>query len=70
MKIGQRVKVSRNNDNESYDSFRDKVLIVTHSSNKGEYYDSGMYPQKLMSFETEDGEEVPYSLYECEVELV
>ena len=65
--VGKKVMVSDLNDNESYDEFRDKVLIITHSSNKGYTYDETMYPQMLMSFKTEDGEEVSCSLYEYEV---
>lgn len=69
-KVGQKVKVSSENDNDNYDSFRDKVLIITHAEVGGLGYDDGMYPEKLMCFETEDGEEVPFSLYEYEVEAV
>jgi hypothetical protein len=66
-KVGQKVKVSESNDNENYDSFRDKILIITHAETGGLGYDEGMYPEKLMDFETEDGEEVPFALYEYEV---
>lgn len=69
-KVGQKVKVSRSNDNENYDSFRDKVLIITHAEAGGRGYDEGMYPEKLMSFETEEGEDVPFSLYEYELESI
>ena len=66
-KVGQKVKVSESNDNENYDSFRDKILIITHAETGGLGYDEVMYPEKLMDFETEDGEEVPFALYEYEV---
>jgi len=69
-KVGQRVKVSSKNDNDSYDSFRDKILIITHAKVGGRGYDNVMYPEKLMCFKTKDGEEVPFSLYEYEVEVV
>lgn len=69
-KVGQTVKVSSENDNDNYDSFRDKVLIITHAEIGGMGYDIGMHPEQLMCFETEDGEEVPFSLYEYEVEAV
>lgn len=69
-KVGQRVKISSENDNDNYDSFRDKVLIITHAETGGPGYDNSMYPEKLMCFETEDGEEVPFSLYEYEIEAV
>ena len=69
-KVGQKVKVSSATDNDNYDSFRDKVLIITHTELGGFWYDYSMYPEKLMYFKTEDGEEVPCSLYEYEVEAV
>lgn len=68
--VGQKVKVSSTNDNECYDSFRNEVLIITHSEVGGLGYDSGMYPQKLMCFKTLKGDEVPCSLYEYEVERI
>ena len=69
-KIGQKVKVSSENDNASYDPFRDKVLIITHAETEGRGYDNSMHPEKLMCFETEEGEDVPFSLYEYEIEAV
>ena len=68
--VGQKVKISSSNDNENYDSFRGKVLIIVDSGVGGRGYDDSMYPQSLMSFETEEGEEVPFSLYEYEVESI
>ncbi len=67
-KVGQRVKVSGANDNENYDYFRDKVLVITSARAGGLGYDDSMYPEQLYLLETEDGEEVPFSLYEYEVE--
>ena len=69
-KVGQKVKVSRENDNENYNSFRDKILIITHCEVGGLGYDTCLYPQKLMSFKTENGGRVPFSLYEYEIEVV
>jgi hypothetical protein len=66
--IGKKVKVISNNDN--YDSFRDKVLIITHADNKGNGYDSGLYPEMLCSFKTTSGKQIPFSLYEYEFELI
>lgn len=46
--IGQRVKVSPENDNENYDSFRNKVLIITHvakSEKDHPGFDSGLKGQ-------------------------
>jgi len=70
-RIGDKVKVSSENDNDNYDSFRDKVLIVENiatSENDTCAYDSSMNGMQLMDFTTEQGEEVPFSLYEYEVE--
>ncbi len=69
-KVGSKVKVSTDNDNENYDSFRDKVLIVTHvskdeSDHKG--YDSSVSPNYLYDLKTIDGEEVNCSLYDYEL---
>lgn len=69
-KLNQRVKVSTDNDNENYDSFRDKILIITHvatSSNDHPGYDSGMDGEGLYDFVTEAGEDVHSSLYDYEL---
>lgn len=69
--IGDRVMVASENDNENYDSFRDKVLIVTHVANSIEEhggYDDSVDGMALYDFETEDGEDVDCSLYEYEIE--
>jgi hypothetical protein len=68
--VGQKVKISSSNDNENYDSFRGEILVIVDSEVGGRGYDDSMYPQRLMSFETEEGEEVPFSLYEYEVESI
>jgi len=70
MKIGDKCKVSPANDNENYNSFRNKVLIVTHvARNKNEHssYDSSVYPQKLYDLKTLKGEQIGYSLYDYEL---
>ena len=69
-KVGDRVKVHPNNDNDGYDSFRDKILIITHADNKGIGYDEGMYPQGLYSFKDEEGREIGSSLYDYELRKV
>lgn len=71
--IGDKVMVASDNDNTCYDSFRDKVLIITHvATSKEDHlgYDEGMNGMALYDFETEDGEEVHNSLYEYEIESV
>jgi hypothetical protein len=57
-------------DNENYTEFLDKKLVVTHiayNTDQHPGYDESVSPQALMDFETVDGEEVPFSLYEYEV---
>lgn len=64
-KIGSKVKVSPENDNENYDSFRNKVLTVSNvATNEREHpgYDTGMNGQALYDF---DG--IPCSLYDYEL---
>lgn len=68
-KIGDRVKIS--SDNHNYDSFMDKVLTVVNiatSESDNYFYDPSVDGMQLMDFITEEGEEVPFSLYEYEVE--
>ena len=69
-KIGSRVRVAPENDNENYNSFRDKVLIVIHvARNKYEHpgYDESVSPDKLYDFKLEDGTPVGCSLYDYEL---
>ena len=60
-------------DNECYDSFRDKQLVITHVAYSKEDhpgYDSGLKGEALCDFETIDGEPVHVSLYEYEFDLI
>jgi len=69
-KLNQRVKVSPDNDNESYDSFRDEILIITHvAKDKNEHpgYDESVSPEYLYDLKTESGKEVYCSLYDYEL---
>jgi len=79
--IGNRVKVSVNNDNENYDEFRGKVLIVEEiylSEEDHMHYDYEQFSEdpnsngmQLVDLTTEeDGEDVPFSLYEYELEML
>jgi len=71
MEVGDRVRISRDNDNDNYDKFRGLVLYVIKAEIGGIGYDECMYPEKLMSFVVEGTvEDVPFSLYEYEVEEV
>jgi hypothetical protein len=67
---GKTAKIKASNDNENYDPFRAKELIITHASNNGNGYDSGMYPEMLCDFKCADGTEFPFALYEYEFDLI
>lgn len=69
-KLNQRVRVSPENDNDSYNSFKDEVLIITHvakdkSTHPG--YDESVSPEYLYDLKTESGKDVPCSLYDYEL---
>ena len=69
-KLNQRVRVSPENDNENYDSFRDEVLIITHVAKDGQDhpgYDSSISPEYLYDLKTASGKEVHCSLYDYEL---
>ncbi len=68
-KIGSLVRVAPDNDNEGYDSFRDKTLRVTHvATNQKQHpgYD-GSTGEALYDLETQDGEAIGSSLYNYEL---
>jgi hypothetical protein len=65
-KIGERVKIASDNDNDNYNKFRGKTLIITNvATNKEQHrgYDSSMEGMALYDFKG-----VPFSLYEYELE--
>lgn len=69
-KINQRVRVSPENDNDCYNSFKDKVLIITNvATNEDQHpgYDNGVHPNYLYDFKTENGKQVGCSLYDYEL---
>lgn len=74
-KKGQKVKVSPENDNECYNDFRDKVLIITHvatSTQDHPGYDEGINvkgepKQALYDLETLSGDSIGCSLYDYEL---
>ena len=68
--IGDKVKVSSENDNEGYDDFRDEILVVTYVALSREDhlgYDEGV-GQALYELETLDGKPIGLSLYDYELE--
>lgn len=70
-KVGDMVRVNPNNDNECYDSFMDKMLVITHvakDSNECMGYDSSMSPERLYDLkEFRSGKCVGCSLYDYEL---
>lgn len=68
--IGKKVKVT--SDNECYDSFRDKTLIIIHvarSTAEHPGYD-GVNGEPLCDFVAEDGTEIHNSLYSWEFKVI
>jgi len=69
-RLNQRVKVAPDNDNESYDSFRDDILIITHvAKDKSQHpgYDESVSPEYLYDLKKENGEQIHCSLYDYEL---
>lgn len=66
--IGKKARII--SDNDGYDKWRDKTLVITHVSNEGSGYDAAAFPEMLCDFDCEDGSEFPCALYEYEFELV
>lgn len=67
--IGKRVRII--SDNENYERFQGKTLIITHASNEGRGYDTGMYPEMLCDFKIQGSKkEFPFALYEYEFKVL
>ncbi len=67
-KIGDKVRIVSRNEN--YIKYMGQDLIITHiATNKNNHqgYDDSMGGEQLLDLRTKDGEEVPFSLYEYEV---
>lgn len=70
MKINTQVMVTPSNDNDCYDKFRNKVLIVTHTARSIKDhpgYDEEMEGEVLHDLEDLEGNSIPCSLYSCEL---
>lgn len=70
-KVGTRVMVAEDNDNENYDSFRHLTLVVTSiATNRQQHpgYDDSMGGMPLYDLETKDGNSIGSSLYEYELD--
>lgn len=71
-KIGDKVKVAHFNDNENYNAFRNKVLIidgVTRNTDEHFGYDEGMGDEYLYNLTDLDGNLINCALYDYELEL-
>jgi hypothetical protein len=69
-KVGDKVKIAVENDNENYDGFREQILIVESvARGKEEHpgYDDSMEGMALYDLQTEDGKDIGFSLYEYEL---
>ena len=68
--IGKKARII--SDNENYSRFKNEILIVTHASNSGRGYDSGLYPELLCDFRIKGkpNKEFPFALYEYEFEVL
>jgi hypothetical protein len=71
-RLGSKVRVASDNDNENYDSFRNEVLVITYiAKNRNEHpgYDEGMGGERLYDLKVKrTGEDVGCSLYDYELE--
>ncbi len=68
--LGDKVRVSSENDNEGYDDFRNEILIITYvATSRDEHFgfDEGV-GQALYELETLDGKPIGSSLYDYELE--
>lgn len=68
--LNSKVRISRENDNDGYDEYRNQDLIVTDvatGTDDHPGYDEGVN-QPLYDLKTVRGKNVPFSLYEYELE--
>ncbi len=71
MKINDRVQIV--SDNENYVKYLNMPLIITHiARNTDEHpgYDEGLNGEGLYDLKTEAGEDLPFSLYFYELEIL
>ena len=68
-KKGQKVRLAEDNDNENYTKLKNKIFIIDRIVPYSDpAYDQGVYPQKLYDLKTMDGKNVPFSLYDWELQ--
>ena len=69
-KVGDKVMIARDNDNDGYDKYRNKTMIITDAYYSEEYcfaYDNSMNGMGLFRLELLNGDSVDCMLYEYEI---
>jgi hypothetical protein len=64
-------KVQIVSDNENYDDYRGKTLKIKkvyHNDKEHPYYDMGVFPELLFDLTDDEVKDIPFSLYEYEIE--
>ena len=69
-KVGDKVMIARDNDNDRYDKYRNKTMIITdayYSEESCFAYDKSMNGMGLFRLELPNGDSVGSMLYEYEI---
>ena len=69
-KVGDKVMIAWNNDNDGYKGYRNKAMIITDAYYSDEYcfaYDKSMNGMGLFRLELPNGDNVGFMLYEYEI---
>ena len=69
-KVGDKVRIAYNNDNDGYEEYRNKIMIITDAYYSDEYcfaYDKSMRGRGLFRLEFPNGDSVGFMLYEYEI---
>ena len=69
-KVGDKVMIAYDNDNDGYEEYRDKIMIITDAYYSEEYcfaYDKNMSGMGLFRLELPNGDSVGSMLYEYEI---
>ena len=69
-KVGDKVMIAWNNDNDGYKEYRNKTMIITDVYYSEEYclaYDKSMNGMGLFRLELPNGDSVGFMLYEYEI---
>ena len=72
-KVGDKVRIACNNDNDGYKGYRNKTMIITDAYYSEKYcfaYDKSMNGMGLFRLELPNGDRVGFMLYEYEIRKV